>query len=108
MDLHSVSARTGLSVFSLQSFAEHFERTCNFEEPLILAANPLPEVRASVARALGRTNATYTLPALPSLETYSEWFLRLRAHHQMARPGPEPISALLRTSGECSGKADSA
>jgi HEAT repeat protein len=49
------------------------------EELLILAADPLPEVRASAARALGNTNTAYTLPALHSLATDSEWFVRLRA-----------------------------
>jgi len=49
------------------------------EELLVLAADPLPEVRASAARALGNTNTTYTLPALHSLVTDPEWFVRLRA-----------------------------
>lgn len=49
------------------------------EELLVLAADPLPEVRASAARALGRTNTTYTLPALHSLALDPEWFVRLRA-----------------------------
>jgi HEAT repeat protein len=49
------------------------------EELLVLAADPLPEVRASAARALGRTNTASTLPALHSLATDSEWFVRLRA-----------------------------
>jgi len=37
------------------------------EELLVLAADPLPEVRGSAARALGRTNTSFTLPALHSL-----------------------------------------
>jgi HEAT repeat protein len=49
------------------------------EELLVLAADPLPEVRASAARALGSTNTEYTLPALHSLALDSEWFVRLRA-----------------------------
>ena len=49
------------------------------EELLILAADALPEVRASAARALGNTNTSYTLPALHSLAADPEWFVRLRA-----------------------------
>jgi HEAT repeat protein len=49
------------------------------EELLVLAADPLPEVRASAARALGSTNTAYTLPALHSLSLDPEWFVRLRA-----------------------------
>jgi HEAT repeat protein len=49
------------------------------EELLVLASDFLPEVRASAARALGNTNAFYTLPALHSLAADAEWFVRLRA-----------------------------
>jgi HEAT repeat protein len=49
------------------------------EELLVLAADPLPEVRASAARALGNTNTSYSLPALHSLASDPEWFVRLRA-----------------------------
>ena len=49
------------------------------EELLVLAADSLPEVRASAARALGSTNTPYTLPALHSLANDPEWFVRLRA-----------------------------
>jgi HEAT repeat protein len=49
------------------------------EELLVLASDVLPEVRASAARALGNTNASYTLPALHSLANDPEWFVRLRA-----------------------------
>jgi HEAT repeat protein len=49
------------------------------EELLVLASDVLPEVRASAARALGNTNASYTLPALHSLASDPEWFVRLRA-----------------------------
>jgi len=49
------------------------------EELLVLASDVLPEVRASAARALGNTNASYTLPALHSLAADPEWFVRLRA-----------------------------
>jgi HEAT repeat protein len=49
------------------------------EDLLVLAADPLPEVRGSAARALGRTNTSFTLPALHSLANDPEWFVRLRA-----------------------------
>ena len=49
------------------------------EELLGLAADNLPEVRASAARALGNSNTSYTLPALHTLATDPEWFVRLRA-----------------------------
>lgn len=49
------------------------------EELLVLAADALPEVRASAARALGNTNTSYTLPALHTLAADPEWFVRLRA-----------------------------
>ena len=49
------------------------------EELLVLASDVLPEVRASAARALGNTNASYALPALHSLAADPEWFVRLRA-----------------------------
>jgi len=49
------------------------------EELLVLAADPLPEVRASAARSLGNTNTSYTLPALHALSNDKEWFVRLRA-----------------------------
>ncbi|HEY6338813.1 MAG TPA: HEAT repeat domain-containing protein [Candidatus Sulfotelmatobacter sp.] len=49
------------------------------EELLVLAADPLAEVRASAARALGSTNTSYTLPALHTLTNDAEWFVRLRA-----------------------------
>ena len=49
------------------------------EELLVLASDVLPEVRASAARALGNTNASYTLPALHNLASDPEWFVRLRA-----------------------------
>jgi HEAT repeat protein len=49
------------------------------EELLILAADSLPEVRASAARALGNTHTPFTLPALRTLAADPEWFVRLRA-----------------------------
>ncbi|HEY7616965.1 MAG TPA: HEAT repeat domain-containing protein, partial [Terriglobales bacterium] len=49
------------------------------DELLILAADPLPEVRASAARALAAAPASTALPALTALVADSEWFVRLRA-----------------------------
>src|SRR5882762_808453 len=49
------------------------------EDLLVLASDPLSEVRASAARALGNTNTSYTFPALHSLASDPEWFVRLRA-----------------------------
>ncbi len=49
------------------------------EELLILAADPLPEVRASAARALARVQPEVSFPVLSTLAVDSEWFVRLRA-----------------------------
>ena len=49
------------------------------DELLILAADPLPEVRASAARALANAQPVLAFPALRALATDPEWFVRLRA-----------------------------
>ncbi len=49
------------------------------DDLLILAADPLPEVRASAARALAAAPPWLALPALSTLVGDSEWFVRLRA-----------------------------
>jgi HEAT repeat protein len=49
------------------------------EELLLLAADPLPEVRASAARALAHGNPKIAFPVLSTLAADSEWFVRLRA-----------------------------
>jgi len=49
------------------------------EELLILAADPLPEVRASAARALAKVQPEISFPVLSTLAVDSEWFVRLRA-----------------------------
>jgi HEAT repeats len=49
------------------------------EELLTLATDPLPEVRASAARALGRVGEPLALWALAKLIDDPEWFVRLRA-----------------------------
>jgi HEAT repeat protein len=49
------------------------------EELLILAADPLPEVRASAARALAKVQPDIAFPVLSTLAVDLEWFVRLRA-----------------------------
>jgi HEAT repeat protein len=49
------------------------------EELLILAADPLAEVRASAARALAKVQPEISFPVLSTLATDAEWFVRLRA-----------------------------
>jgi HEAT repeat protein len=49
------------------------------EELLILAADPLPEVRASAARALAKVQPEISFPVLSTLAADAEWFVRLRA-----------------------------
>ncbi|HEV8384046.1 MAG TPA: HEAT repeat domain-containing protein, partial [Candidatus Acidoferrales bacterium] len=46
---------------------------------LLLAYDPLPEVRAAAARALGEARMAIALPALGALAGDKEWFVRLRA-----------------------------
>ena len=49
------------------------------EELLLLASDPLAEVRASAARALGEVGPSRGLSALANLVHDEEWFVRLRA-----------------------------
>ena len=49
------------------------------DDLLLLAADPSPEVRASVARALTHAEFGFAFPALAQLVTDEEWFVRLRA-----------------------------
>ena len=49
------------------------------DDLLLLAADPLPEVRASAARALGRAKTKSALSALAKLASDPEWYVRLRA-----------------------------
>jgi len=49
------------------------------EDLIILASDPLPEVRASAARSLGRAHPSIALPTLAVLATDAQWFVRLRA-----------------------------
>jgi HEAT repeat protein len=54
--------------------------TPELEEDLLnLAGDPLPEVRASVARAIGRARPRLAMLALSHLVNDKEWFVRLRA-----------------------------
>lgn len=48
-------------------------------ELLILSADPLPEVRASAARALAIAQPEFALPALSDLANDPVWYVRLRA-----------------------------
>src|SRR5713226_838247 len=49
------------------------------DDLLLLAGDPLAEVRASSARALAEARTGLALPALTELAGDSEWFVRLRA-----------------------------
>ena len=49
------------------------------DDLLLLASDPLPEVRASVARALGHAEFGFAFPALAQLAVDEEWYVRLRA-----------------------------
>lgn len=49
------------------------------DDLLLLASDELPEVRASVARALGHAEFGFAFPALAQLATDAEWYVRLRA-----------------------------
>jgi HEAT repeat protein len=49
------------------------------DELLVLATDPLPEVRASAARALAHTDPDLAFPTLSVLANDPEWFVRLRA-----------------------------
>ena len=49
------------------------------DELLVLATDPLPEVRASAARALAHSEPDLAFPTLSVLANDPEWFVRLRA-----------------------------
>lgn len=67
------------------------------DELLVLAADPLPEVRAAAARALGRAKPHLSLRALSALAADSEWFVRLRAVVALsALASPTTIPVLIR------------
>ena len=55
------------------------------EDLLLLASDPLPEVRASAARALGEAGLQMGLTALANLVHDEEWFVRVRAVAALGR-----------------------
>jgi HEAT repeat protein len=68
------------------------------EELLLLASDPLPEVRASAARALGAAKPALALTALQTLATDEAWFVRLRAVVAMGELNdPRSIPVLIGT-----------
>lgn len=68
------------------------------EELLLLASDPLPEVRASAARALAEAKPRLALTALASLAGDKEWFVRLRAVVALGALGdPRAIPVLVET-----------
>ena len=68
------------------------------EELLILAADPLSEVRASAARALAHVPPAISFPVLSTLAVDSEWFVRLRAVIALGSlDHPGKIHVLLRS-----------
>lgn len=67
------------------------------DDLLILAHDPSPEVRASVARALSRAEFGFAFAALDSLSADEEWFVRLRAITGLGRfREPRSLPILLR------------
>lgn len=68
------------------------------EDLVLLAADPLPEVRASAARALAGAKPRLALTALQQLATDEEWFVRLRAVVALGMLNdPRSIPVLLET-----------
>ena len=55
------------------------------DDLLLLASDALPEVRASVARALAHAEFGFAFPALAQLATDEEWYVRLRALTSMGQ-----------------------
>lgn len=67
------------------------------DDLLILAHDPSPEVRASVARALARAEFGFAFAALDTLSADEEWFVRLRAITSLGRfRNSRALPALLR------------
>ena len=67
------------------------------ETLLSLASDPVAEVRASAARALGEAKPTFALTALAGLACDKEWFVRLRAVIAIGRlHAPQSIPVLLK------------
>lgn len=68
------------------------------DDLLLLASDPLPEVRASAARALAEAKPRLALTALASLAGDEQWFVRLRAVVALGElHDPRTIPVLLDT-----------
>jgi HEAT repeat protein len=68
------------------------------EDLVLLASDPLPEVRASAARAMAGARPRLALTALQQLAADSEWFVRLRAVVALGMlQDPRAIPVLLET-----------
>lgn len=68
------------------------------EDLVLLASDPLPEVRASAARALAGAKPRLALTALQQLAADEEWFVRLRAVVALGMLNdPRSIPVLLET-----------
>jgi HEAT repeat protein len=68
------------------------------EDLLLLASDPLPEVRASAARALAEAKPRLALTALASLAGDEQWFVRLRAVVALGElRDPRTIPVLIET-----------
>jgi len=68
------------------------------EDLVLMASDPLPEVRASAARALAGARPRLALAGLQQLAADPEWFVRLRAAVAMGMlQDPRAIPALLET-----------
>ncbi len=68
------------------------------EDLVLIASDPLPEVRASAARAMAGARPRLALAALQQLAADSEWFVRLRAVVAMGiMQDPRSIPVLLET-----------
>lgn len=67
------------------------------DELQVLATDPLPEVRASAARALAHAQPAFALGVLSVLATDPEWFVRLRAVVALSSfSHPQTVPPLLR------------
>ena len=68
------------------------------EDLVLIASDPLPEVRASAARAMAGARPRLALAALQQLAADSEWFVRLRAVVALGMlQDPRSIPVLLET-----------
>jgi HEAT repeat protein len=70
------------------------------DEVLLLAADPLPEVRACAARALAHAEFGFAFSTLATLARDQEWFVRLRAVTSLGRFS-EPRAVPVLVHGVC-------